>query len=177
MPFYTTVALPARDAMDITHRLNFKTQTPVMKKILRYPFILLLLIPVCAGAQTKRETAIKEIKAAEKAFNDMAGSKGIKEAFVFFADKEVVIKRGKDSLIHGIEGVGHFYSGDFFRTATVTWAPDFTDASESGDLGYTYGKYEWLVKDAAGNTQEKATGIFHTVWKKQPDGSWKYVWD
>jgi ketosteroid isomerase-like protein len=20
-------------------------------------------------------------------------------------------------------------------------------------------------------------GVFHTVWKRQPDGTWKYVWD
>jgi ketosteroid isomerase-like protein len=32
------------------------------------------------------------------------------------------------------------------------------------------------VKDSVGNKKD-FKGIFHTVWKKQKDGSWKYVWD
>jgi len=50
------------------------------------------------------------------------------------------------------------------------------DASETGDMGYTYGKYTWQSKDSSGKVDE-AKGVFHTVWKKQKDGSWKYVWD
>ena len=138
----------------------------------------LLLATMGSGlAQTSRETAIKAINAAEKAFNDMAASKGIQAAFVYFAADSAIIKRGKDSLIYGRAGIGNFYSREFFKQASVSWAPDFTDASASGDMGYTIGKYEWIVKDSTGNTKEKTNGIFHTVWKKQADGSWKYVWD
>lgn len=147
-----------------------------MKSIFPFFPIFFLMINI-AAAQTPRETAMKEIKAAEKAFNDMATTKGIKEAFAFFAAEDAVIKRGKDSLIYGRAGIAHFYGTDFYKSASVTWAPDFTDASKSGDIGYTFGKYEWLVKDGNGNIIDKATGIFHTVWKKQADGSWKYVWD
>jgi len=43
-------------------------------------------------------------------------------------------------------------------------------------MGYTYGKYIWSSTDPAGKPIT-FNGIFHTVWKKQPDGSWKYVWD
>ncbi|MES2650059.1 MAG: DUF4440 domain-containing protein [Bacteroidota bacterium] len=143
-------------------------------------FFTLLSLLVIAGnnlAQTPRENAIKAINAAEKAFNDMAATKGIKEAFVYFAADSAIIKRDNDSLIYGRTGISNFYSGDFFKQASVSWAPDFTDASLSGDMGYTIGKYEWIVKDENGTIKNKLTGIFHTVWKKQADGSWKYVWD
>jgi len=43
-------------------------------------------------------------------------------------------------------------------------------------LAYTYGKYTWQIKDTQGKIT-KYQGIFHTVWKKQSDGTWKYVWD
>lgn len=136
-----------------------------------------ICISAATMGQSAKQTATREIAAAEKAFNDMAAAKGIKEAFVYFAAEDVIIKRGKDSLIYGRAGVGNFYAGDFFKNASVTWAPDVTDASESGDMGYTIGKYKWVMKDKSGAVKDESHGIFHTVWKKQKDGSWKYVWD
>jgi ketosteroid isomerase-like protein len=113
---------------------------------------------------------------AERDFEKMAAEKGIAEAFWYFADSNAVIKRGGDSVIHGKEGIRKFYSGDFFKTATVKWSPDFVEVSADGSLGYTFGKYTWQSKDSTGKINE-SKGIFHTVWKKQEDGSWKYVWD
>ena len=53
------------------------------------------------------------------------------------------------------------------------WGDHFdVDAAASGDLGYTYGKYQFSAVDSSGQ-EIKAEGIFHTVWKKQPDGFWK----
>jgi len=58
----------------------------------------------------------------------------------------------------------------------LLWKPEFVELSKSGDLGYTYVEYVFLKKDSSGNTIE-SKGIFHTVWKKQSDGKWKFVWD
>jgi len=58
----------------------------------------------------------------------------------------------------------------------ITWSPDFVETSQDGTIGYTYGNYTWQSKDSSGKVNE-AKGVFHTVWKKQKDGSWKYVWD
>ena len=41
---------------------------------------------------------------------------------------------------------------------------------------HSYGKYIWTSKDASGK-EEISKGIFHTVWKKQKDGSWKNAID
>lgn len=148
----------------------------------RFPHIFFAMIlswalSNCNTDSTSQANKAKtEIEQAEKDFDKMAAEKGIAEAFWFFADSNAVIKRGNDSLIHGKEGIRNFYSGDFYKKATVTWSPDFVDASASGDMGYTYGKYTWRSTDSMGKVLE-AKGIFHTVWKKQPDGSWKYVWD
>lgn len=136
-------------------------------------FIFIACSNVSGGLREKSRT---EIAAAEKDFAKMAEEKGIAEAFAFFADSNAVIKRQHDTLIHGKENIRSFYSADFFKNATVKWSPDFVDAAESGDIGYTYGKYTWQSKDSTGKTNE-SHGIFHTVWKKQSDGSWKYVWD
>ncbi|MFC2138829.1 YybH family protein, partial [Bacteroidota bacterium] len=58
----------------------------------------------------------------------------------------------------------------------LEWKPDYIDVSTSGDLGYTFGKFTFSAKDTTGKLIE-SEGIFHTVWKRQEDGSWKYVWD
>ena len=58
----------------------------------------------------------------------------------------------------------------------LVWKPDYVDVSESGDLAYTYGKYTFTSRDSTGR-KVVSKGIFHTVWKRQEDGSWKFVWD
>ncbi len=121
-------------------------------------------------------TAKDEVAKAEKDFEAMAAEKGIAEAFWFYADSNAVIKRGNDSLIIGKQGIRNYYAAQYFKTASVKWSPDFIDVSGDGTLGYTYGKYTWQSKDSTGKITE-SKGIFHTVWKKQSDGSWKYVWD
>lgn len=123
-----------------------------------------------------RAKAIEEINKAEKDFESMLASKGAAEAFSYYADSAGVIKRENDTIIRGKEAIRNYYSQPWYLTAKVNWTPDFTDASVNGDMGYTYGKYTWRNTDSTGKLME-FKGVFHTVWKKQSDGSWKYVWD
>ena len=54
----------------------------------------------------------------------------------------------------------------------LSWEPLRAEIAASQDLGYTFGRY--ALRD--GETV-KAYGVYVTVWKKQPDGSWKFVLD
>jgi len=120
--------------------------------------------------------AIKnEIISTEKAFEKMASEKGIAEAFYFYADSTAVISRG-NQLHQGKEAIKAFCIENIPEGVTLEWTPTFVDVAMSGDLGYSYGNYTYTVTDSTGNSQS-LNGIFHTVWKKQPDGSWKFVWD
>jgi len=123
-----------------------------------------------------KEQLKKEVFEAEKAFEKMAAEKGIAEAFYHFADANAVIKRENDTLIIGNDNIKVYYGKINDSNTTVTWTPDFIDVSDEGDIAYTYGKYLWKVKNEQGEPAEYK-GVFHTVWKRQPDGSWKYVWD
>ena len=139
-------------------------------------FILLASCTSNNNTGDSKAEAIQEIQKTEKAFAQMAADSGIAKAFWHYADSNAVIRRQKDTLVQGKERIHQFYSVPFYSNATVVWSPDFTDASPDGDMGYTYGKYTWQAKDSAGKVNEYK-GVFHTVWKKQKDGSWKYVWD
>jgi len=118
----------------------------------------------------------KEISDTEHAFATMAKEEGIPKAFLSFAANDVVLLRN-NSLIIGKDNLRTSYEKSLTTgTGSLTWSPDFVDVSSSGDLGYTYGKYVYASMDSLGNSISHE-GIFHTVWKRQHDGSWKFVWD
>lgn len=58
----------------------------------------------------------------------------------------------------------------------LTWTPTDAAMGPSGDMGYTWGHYEGHSKDANGNPVT-TSGRYITIWRKQPDGSWKVVLD
>lgn len=145
---------------------------------MKHYLLVTILFINCFGCKQlpSRQDISKEIAEAEQKFQEMTAEKGIAEAFHFFADEYAVIKRENDTLIKGKKNILAYYSKPGLKNASVTWSPDFIDVSESGDMAYTYGRYIWKIKTDNDSVQE-FTGVFHTVWKKQVDGSWKYVWD
>lgn len=138
---------------------------------------LIPLIASCSSQssnKTQKELK-KEIRQQEHAFQKMPKEQGTAQAFSTFAANDATIKRGDDSLIIGKEAIRNYYSSSAYRSAVAEWEPDFIDVSEDGTLAYTYGKYQWHFTDSTGNTNTYS-GVFHTVWKRMDDGSWKYVW-
>jgi len=135
----------------------------------------ILLNTSCTKSINKDEIK-KEIFNSEKAFEKMASEKGVVEAFYYFADENAAILRENDTLIVGKENIKIYYDKKNLKNAIVNWTPDFIDVSDCGTLGYTYGKYVWKITNTKGEVAEYK-GIFHTVWKKQKDNSWKFVWD
>lgn len=136
----------------------------------------LFLLYACNGNKTNRDINLQEIEKTEKDFKTSIARLGVAEAFFLYADSNAVILRANDSLIKGKSAIRDYYSMPQFKGASVNWTPDFTEVSASGDMAYSYGKYVWLLKDTTGKENEYK-GLYHTIWKKQSDGSWKYVWD
>ena len=115
----------------------------------------------------------QEILETEKNFATMVQKEGLHKAFVAFADDNAVLMRN-NTLVIGKAAIDERYKN--LNSKNLSWKPDFIDVSASGDLGYTYGKYDFTYKDSLGNDQID-TGIFHSVWKRQDDRTWKFVWD
>jgi ketosteroid isomerase-like protein len=116
-----------------------------------------------------------EILETEKSFCEMAQRRGIARAFEHFAANDAVVMRG-DKLIKGKPAIQKFYESARLKQAILNWKPEFVEVSSSGDMAYTYGKYTFTSTDSTGTKKQKK-GIFHTVWRRQADGSWKFVWD
>ena len=138
--------------------------------ILSTALVLSLIIVSC---KTDNGRDREDIVSTEREFAIMAGEAGVAEAFYHFAADSAVILRG-GKLIRGREAIRDYYNQNLKPGTKLLWAPDYADVS--GDLGYTYGRYTHQVPDSTGNIIE-SHGMFHTVWKRQPDGAWRFVWD
>lgn len=148
-----------------------------MNRILIILFLPLLVFS-CQNAsdlETKKEKARAAIRQAEKDFEKMVAEKGLEAGFTFYAAKDAVIHRN-DSLFIGNQAIASFYARPAKGTIQLKWSPDFTEVASSCDLGYTYGHFTFQSTDSTGHLTT-FNGIFHTVWKLQEDGLWKYVWD
>ena len=138
-------------------------------------FVLFLISCNCENKQDKINKSKQEILNTEKEFEACVRNEGLAVGFHNFADDKAVINRN-DTLIIGKITIKEVYDKKKNKDVQLSWNADFVDVSESCDLGYTYGNYIYTIKDSTGKIKEYK-GIFHTVWKKQSDGTWKYVWD
>lgn len=140
-------------------------------------FVFGVLVYACQKptSSSVQEKFRSELFAVEKEFCEMAQKEGVQKAFVYFAaDSAVILRHNK--VLKGKEAIRLQYESFPRKGARLEWAPDFADVSASGDLGYTYGKYTLTSTDSVGHATQ-SEGIFHTVWKRQPDGKWRFVWD
>ena len=135
--------------------------------------LLILLLSAHTFSKNKMEKEIEKLRQTELAFSQMSVEKGMAAAFIFYADKDV-IKLGSDGQfpIIGKDSLVASFAGKPPQAFTLEWSPVRVEVSQSADLGYTFGN--WIFTNAK---KEKSYGVYMTVWKKQTDGSWKYVLD
>jgi ketosteroid isomerase-like protein len=143
-----------------------------MKRLL---LALALLAPLGAPAAPDKETLKKEVAAMEDAFCAMTKEKGVLAAFEYFAAPDVAFVDTDPRKFRGIEAVRERMGPDT-PGAKLTWSAFFTDVSDDGTLGYNYGRYESRRPGPDGKESIR-TGWFLTIWKRQPDGTWRYVMD
>jgi len=62
------------------------------------------------------------------------------------------------------------------RRTVLKWDPILADISKCCDLGYTYGRYEVTQTNQDGK-KNITYGYYVSIWKKQADGNWRFVFD
>jgi ketosteroid isomerase-like protein len=146
-------------------------------QIISWIILICLLAASCTNERNEKmiERYKAEILNTEKAFARLVKDEGQKTAFLAYAAEDAVLQRG-DKLIKGIKAIEEYFKDYKYRNVRLEWDPDFIDVSASGDLAYTYGHYDFEATDESGKII-KATGVFHTVWKRESNGEWRYVWD
>jgi ketosteroid isomerase-like protein len=116
--------------------------------------------------RTKNRRALVQM---EHAFAKAAAEKGTRDAFLeFLADEGIVFQ---PQAVNGKK----YWSERQPRKGLLSWEPIFADVSRAGDLGYTTGP--WEFRPNGPDDKPIAFGQYFTIWKKQPDSSWKFVLD
>lgn len=143
-----------------------------MKTVAALLALLAVSLPAAAAdpAQLK-----KELAAMEDEFCAATRTMGILAAFKHYAAPDATMLSVDPRKFRGAEAIERAIGPDRPGTS-VTWSAHHTDLSADGTLGYNYGRYEWKFTDAAGKPAT-STGWFLTIWKRQPDGTWRYVLD
>jgi ketosteroid isomerase-like protein len=105
----------------------------------------------------------------------MATAIGTGRAFGEFAAETAQIFSAPGELITGPRAISESFGGSDDKTSLV-WHPVAGEVAKSGDLGFTVGNavFNGLRADGAAVTRYSK---YLTVWRKQRDGSWKYVVD
>lgn len=136
--------------------------------------IAFAMLAVAALAEVP--TAVeKELIEADLAFGRVSAARGLDGWLSFFADDAAIFPTS-GPIVEGIAAIRDHYRKIGFTPEGLTWTPTRAAASSGGDLGYTFGTWEWHGK-AADGTEQHARGKYTTIWRRDRAGSWKVVVD
>ena len=137
-------------------------------------FAIILIMAIGCGTVMDIEKIEADLMDVDRAFSKMSAEKGMYEAFDFYMDDDATMYRDRHHPFTGREEIRPLLSTD--PNATLTWEPTKAEVAASGELGYTLGKWTYAQKDSLGNV-EKNYGHYISIWKKNKNGDWKWVFD
>ena len=139
---------------------------------MKYFLLLALALLLLTYCSEKRPTADPKVLIdADSAFSDYSLKHGYQKAFIEYADDSVVLLKAHRMPIIGKQSLIDSYKGSNDRNQLLTWKPARAIIANSGELGYTYGFWTFIVKN------DTSRGKYLTVWKKNTNGQWKYIAD
>jgi ketosteroid isomerase-like protein len=118
-------------------------------------------------------TPIQEMVQTEQAFSKMAADKNTRDAFLTFIADDGLLFR--PTAVNGKQWMSEHPVPASDKQALLAWQPAFADMSAAGDLGFTTGP--WEFKEDKKDEKPAGYGHFVTLWKKQADGTWRFVLD
>jgi ketosteroid isomerase-like protein len=134
----------------------------------------LLVAPLAADQAREDPHALERMVATERAFAAATSELGVRDGFLtFFAGDSVQIRRGPAvSLVPARETLAAQPLSKLPLANRLLWAPFTGHVSADGQLGWLTGGY---VLRSEAKQDVASQGAYFSVWKRQPDGTWR-VW-
>ncbi|MFZ0939005.1 MAG: DUF4440 domain-containing protein [Candidatus Sulfotelmatobacter sp.] len=126
-------------------------------------------------ASPSPKTSADTLRQLEGEFMKAAAERGSGQYMSYYADDAVEVPNGVP-IITGKVNIAKTMGFLDDKDNHLSWTPVGADISASGDLGYTYGTYEFRSIGKDGKTSVEQ-GKYTSIWKMQKDGSWKVVLD
>lgn len=134
-----------------------------------------LALAWAATLAAAKADAAQELIATDRAYAALAAKEGVLAATLAYSTPETVYLGRLAAHLQGAPAVraawGHLPAG-----ATMSWTVNSAQAAASGDLGYTIGAYTYR-QPRAGQSDAVVRGHYCTIWKLQPDRTWRIVLD
>lgn len=150
------------------------------------PILALCVLAVSApfACASDGEALRSQLADTERSFCALVAKVGISDAFLaymadecFLPDNLSLSRAEYETAVRAARAkAGAAYKPGPNPNVQLVWAPSKVDVSADGTLGYTWGRYDYTSKDKDGKAQT-STGIYLTLWKRQADGTWKFVYD
>jgi len=135
--------------------------------------ILLLTTAVFAQSNQGEASLLMQL---DRDFDKVTAEKGIDGWVQYFAPNGSMLS-DTSKPITGYMEIHDAMAPSFLDPSfSLRWHPTEAEMMIPGTIGYTVGRYERLQKNKDGKLM-KSTGSYTTIWKKQPDNSWKIVLD
>lgn len=152
-----------------------------MRPLIFVASLALLSAAGCARAPDKpafnAARAIDAIRADEVQWNAdyKAGDPG--KVVTHFAPDAIVMFPG-EAPVTGLEAIRAGLAKAMDDPAfSLTFNSEKVDVAASGDLAVSRGAFTYRSTDPTSRQASSTTGSFVTVYKPQPDGSWRAIWD
>jgi hypothetical protein len=122
----------------------------------------------CAQPTLAKSADPAPVIAAERAFAARAAVVGISPSFLEYMADDAVIFGPDPVMAKAFYGARPAGKTPKEGGTLLAWWPNLAGVARSGDLGFTTGPA----------TIDGKRGVFYfTVWARQPDGAWKWVYD
>jgi len=118
---------------------------------------------------------LEDVRAADDEFARTAIRLGTGRAFGEYAAEDAQIFSTPGEFITGPAAISQAF-GPPTDDSKLVWHPVTGEVAQSGDLGFTVGNAVLTSKSLDGTPQVRYSKYL-TVWKKQRDGTWRYVVD
>jgi len=137
--------------------------------------LLLACLAVAASPARGDDDPAAVLVRTDLAFARATAERGLDGWLAYFAE-DAAIFPASGPIVRGLAAIRAHYAGTGFTGRGLTWQPAHAELSSAGDLGYTYGTWRHTTTSPDGSPVVR-TGKYTTIWRRQPDGTWKLVVD
>lgn len=141
-------------------------------------FVLFMITGVfsCTQTEVDKKAEGEKLMQLSRDWSKSASTDSIEKTLSYWADDAVVMSPGQPP-IQGKNAIREMVqSMSKIPGFHISWEPLSVEVSRSGDMAYMIEQNQVTVNDSLGRTITEHNKAV-TIWKKQPDGSWKNVVD
>jgi ketosteroid isomerase-like protein len=148
------------------HDIFRKDGTPFDKN---EPDLILSISKTMKNCRNIHNMVQNEVINTERSFSKMCVETSIKESFLQYMHDDAI------GFQAGPVKMKEIYSKREKSATYLYWEPEYVEVSAAGDLALSTGP--WELRKTKADSANASFGHFITIWQKQPDNTWKFIFD